>query len=191
MITRFGLVRSDTGGVESGACYPGCSPTNMAACMGISFPDVPSFMAYAAAHGENGVIMGAAMPDTSAWSALREQAFQVCSGAGPTVTAVSTSTVQGCCGGQSGGVQAPPITTQAPSVGVVTVGSSGLLSPGGPPSPSGAAAGQSGGGRAAAGVTPATQPPPLASLTGFLTSPIGIIVAFVILFLFMGGHHSK
>jgi hypothetical protein len=76
LITRFALVHSDTGQVETGANYPGCSQSNPQACDPQSFASMADAQAYANGKGEQIYVVGAALPNSPQWTALSNQVWQ-------------------------------------------------------------------------------------------------------------------
>jgi hypothetical protein len=109
LVKRFGIVRADNGGVESGACYPGCSAADIGACKPMSFPSQAAFNQYAQANGEWPQILGTAIPDSAQWNDLRQQAFRTCAPApaAPAPAAVTAAPAPV--------VVAPPVVLLAPA----------------------------------------------------------------------------
>lgn len=75
MITRFLIVHSDTGQVESGANYPGCSQANPGACDPQSFGTMADAQAYANSKGEQVYVVGSALPNSPQWQQLADQVW--------------------------------------------------------------------------------------------------------------------
>ena len=75
-VTRFAMIHSDTGQVESGANYPGCSPSNPSACDPQSFASIQDAKSYADSKGELLHVMGSAMPGSAQWTQLTQQVWQ-------------------------------------------------------------------------------------------------------------------
>jgi hypothetical protein len=75
---RYALVQSTTGLVDTGACYTGCSASNVNACRPIEFANLSDAQYYAQQHNEKLVVLGTAVPDSPTWNALRNLAFEDC-----------------------------------------------------------------------------------------------------------------
>jgi hypothetical protein len=82
MVIRFCMIHSDTGQVESGANYPGCTAQTPDACRPQSFANFQDAKSYCDSHGEGCYVVGQALPQTPQWDALVSETWNFVSSPG-------------------------------------------------------------------------------------------------------------